>query len=379
MSQKELQRVAVISQCVQGKPGVCQSRGAARSNASTCQTTQSAYRQGSAAALAHASRGRPSHRRLPQRVRDRILQLARTTYAGFNDHHLCEKLTEQEGFSLGRETLRRLLRSARASARPANVALPLIASAVCASLAKANSCNSTASPHDWLEGRGPQPHRSGHSRRRYRQNPRRPVLYRRKPPEGYFHLLQSLLRRYGVPARLLRRSHGIFVRNDDHWTVEEELAGQRQPTQFGRALATTRHHLHRRHSLPRPRAASNVSGACCKIASPANCAWPRPAIWIRPTGSCTSFIADYNRRFARAPRETEQSLAPRSRGSRPHLLLRPRTHRQQRQRRAMGRPSLPDPAPAQALQLRRSKSPALAELSKDGSRIYYGDTSLEHT
>jgi transposase len=67
---------------------------------------------GGEAALAHASRGRPSHRRLPQRVRDRILQLARTTYAGFNDHHLCEKLVEQEGLSLGRETLRRLLRSA---------------------------------------------------------------------------------------------------------------------------------------------------------------------------------------------------------------------------------------------------------------------------
>src|ERR1700682_6455694 len=81
LSQKELQRVAVISSCLKGN-------------------------------LAHASRGRPSHRRLPQRVRDRILHLARTTYAGFNDHHLCEKLCEVEGFSLGRETLRRLLRSA---------------------------------------------------------------------------------------------------------------------------------------------------------------------------------------------------------------------------------------------------------------------------
>jgi hypothetical protein len=34
----------------------------------------------------------------------------RSTYAGFNDHHLCEKLVEREGFSLSRETLRRLLR-----------------------------------------------------------------------------------------------------------------------------------------------------------------------------------------------------------------------------------------------------------------------------
>ena len=37
-----------------------------------------------------------------------ILHWARTTYAGFNDLHLCEKLGELEGFSFGRETLRRI-------------------------------------------------------------------------------------------------------------------------------------------------------------------------------------------------------------------------------------------------------------------------------
>jgi hypothetical protein len=43
-------------------------------------------------------------------MRDRMLHLARTRYVGFNDHHLGEKLGELEGISLGRETLRRLLR-----------------------------------------------------------------------------------------------------------------------------------------------------------------------------------------------------------------------------------------------------------------------------
>src|SRR5882757_1115025 len=62
-----------------------------------------------------AARARPAatgvcQSRLPVRMRDRILHLARTRYVGFNDHHLCEKLREVEGCSLGRETLRRLLR-----------------------------------------------------------------------------------------------------------------------------------------------------------------------------------------------------------------------------------------------------------------------------
>ena len=40
-----------------------------------------------------------------------------------------------------------------------------------------------------------------------------------------------------MPTAFYGDRSGIFVRHDDHWTVEEELAGKRQPTQFGRALA----------------------------------------------------------------------------------------------------------------------------------------------
>src|SRR5260370_25607313 len=80
---------------------------------------------------AHAGRGRPSHRRLPQPVRERIVQLARGTYAGFNDHHLCEKLVEHEGFSLSRETFAACCAST-ASAPLESAVLPLIASAGCA-------------------------------------------------------------------------------------------------------------------------------------------------------------------------------------------------------------------------------------------------------
>jgi hypothetical protein len=80
LSPKELQRVAVVSKCVKGK-------------------------------LAHANRGRRSHRRLPDTLRERIGRLARNALPGFNDYHLCEKLVERESFSLRREPLRRLLPS----------------------------------------------------------------------------------------------------------------------------------------------------------------------------------------------------------------------------------------------------------------------------
>src|SRR5271155_4541384 len=118
LSQKELQRVAVISSCSKGDLACARAAELLDLTPRHVKRLNARYRLGSAAALAHASRGRPSPRRLPERTRARILALARTRYAGFNDHHLCEKLCEVEGLSVGRETLRRLLRAAGIGSPP---------------------------------------------------------------------------------------------------------------------------------------------------------------------------------------------------------------------------------------------------------------------
>src|SRR4249920_3084491 len=112
VSQKELQRVAVISACIKGEVACARAAELLCLSVRQIKRLRKRMREDGEAALAHASRGRPSPRRLPARMRRSILRLARTTYAGFNDHHLCEKLCEVEGFSLSRETLRRLLREA---------------------------------------------------------------------------------------------------------------------------------------------------------------------------------------------------------------------------------------------------------------------------
>src|SRR5450759_2792088 len=143
LSQKELQRVAVISSCVKGDLACARAASLLNLTPRHVKRLKSRLRQGGEAALAHASRGRPSHRRLPQRVRDRILHLARTTYAGFNDHHLCEKLCEVEA-SHSAVRLSAVCCARPGSARPASVALPPIASAASHALAKARCCCSTA-------------------------------------------------------------------------------------------------------------------------------------------------------------------------------------------------------------------------------------------
>jgi transposase len=307
LSAKELQRVSVISSCVKGNLACARAAKLLDLTPRHVKRLKARLRLGGAAALAHANRGRPSPRRLPEPVRQRILRLARTTYAGFNDHHLCEKLTEQEGFSLSRETLRRLLRAAglgpprkrRApahrqrrvrSARPGEIVLL------------------DGSPHDWLQGRGPRLTALG-----FQDDATGKILaagfFPAETTEGYFHLLRRLLSRFGVPVALYGDRHGIFVRNDDHWSVEEQLAGKREPTQFGRALEQLGITYIAAHS---PQAKGRVERLWGVLQD-------RLVSELRLAGACDldsanqllrRFIADYNRRFARVARDTEIAWRP---------------------------------------------------------------------
>ena len=54
--------------------------------------------------------------------------------------------------------------------------------------------------------------------------------------EGYLWLLRQIVTRYGIPISIYQDRHGSLKRNDDHWSIEEELAGRQEPTQVGQAL-----------------------------------------------------------------------------------------------------------------------------------------------
>ena len=234
LSQKELQRVAVLSRCVKGNLACARAAELLDLTPRQVKRLKARYRQGGGAALAHASRGRPSPRRLPEPVRQRILRLARTRYGGFNDHHLCEKLGEVEGFSLSRETLRRLLRAAGIGS-PRKRRAPAHRQRRLRAAREGEIVLLDGSPHDWLQARGPLLTALG-----FQDDATSKILeaefFPAETTAGYFRLLLRLLRRYGIPLACYGDHHSIFVRNDDHWTVEEQLAGRRQPTQFGRAL-----------------------------------------------------------------------------------------------------------------------------------------------
>jgi len=200
--------------------------------------------------LVHGNTGRPKPWALSTEARQQVLQLAQTRYAGFNYPHLRQKLVEQEGFCLSRETLRRLLREA-----------------------------GLASPQK-----------------------RRSRLYRaRRPRRSCLGLMASNSTKPPTPpdisARSTKWSLNTACRSPSIATVTASFSatihtgrwpknspdGSSQP----RSDARSRNSESSRSRLihPKPRAASNVSGEPFRTASPANCASPAPPPASRPISS----------------------------------------------------------------------------------------------
>jgi transposase len=307
LSQKELQRVSVISACIKRDMACARAAALLCLSVRQIKRLKKRMREDGEAALAHANRGRLSHRRLPGAVRTKIVQLARGTYAGFNDHHLHEKLVEREGFSLSRETLRRLLRN-NGIGSPRKRRAPAHRQRRLRSARLGELVQLDGSPHDWLEGRGPRL-----TALSMQDDATGKILAAQFFPSettfGYLCLLRQLLRRHGVPLAFYGDHSGVFVRNDDCWTVDEQLAGKRQPTQFGRALEQlgvtfiaanspqAKGRVERLWGVLQDRLSSELRLAQAADIDSANAVLRK-------------FIADYNRRFARRPRDTETAWRP---------------------------------------------------------------------
>jgi transposase len=188
-----------------------------------------------ARAFMHGNRGRPSPHRLGEELRARVIELGAGRYAACNDSHLQELLCRNEGLLLSRASVRRLRRQAgqkpkqrrrpprhrsRRDRRPQEGVLLQV----------------DGSPHHWF-GRD-QPASTLLAAIDDATGKVVAALFReQEDAQGYFLLLGQVLRSLGIPLELYHDRHGIFQENSKRpWTLAEELAGKREPTQFGRAL-----------------------------------------------------------------------------------------------------------------------------------------------
>jgi len=298
MSRKDVPRAGLLKAALAGK--ITNAQGALAMHVSVRQFQRVKVRFAAAGArgLLHRLRGRPSPRRLAAEVRTPAATLLQTTYAGLNDCHATEKLQEVGGLQLSRSSVRRLRRALglppkrRRRARPGRTRRT--PEAQMGALVQLD-----ASPFAWLEDRGPTLALHGAIDDATGTGL---ALYFRPTEDlhGYATLLQQLCTTYGLPLALYGDHLGVFVRNDPHWTLEEELRGTQDPTHFGRILQEVGIGYIAAHS---PQAKGRIERFWQTLQD-------RLVSELRLRGICTpeaanaflpAFLADLNPRFARAP------------------------------------------------------------------------------
>jgi hypothetical protein len=234
MTEREWKRLDVLKRLEAGRLTVGEAAQVLGLGERQVQRLREAVEERGRAAMVHGNTGRAPANRAPEEVRRRVVHLMRTKYAGFNDQHFTEKLVA-EGIVLSRPTVQRILRAAGIGAarkrrppkhrrrrdRKPQAGLMLLWD---------------GSRHDWLEGRGPVLCLMGAIDDATGEFLPGAHFVEQECAAGYLRVLHAIAQEKGLPHSAYGDRHGALTRTDDNWTLEEELRGEQDLTQVGRAL-----------------------------------------------------------------------------------------------------------------------------------------------
>src|SRR5215510_9744861 len=183
--------------------------------------------------VVHGNRGRPCKHKTKEKDVRRVVELAKGKYLGFNDHHLTEKLAEQEKLEISREKVRQILRCAGIASlrkRRGNKHR----SRRERKAAEGMMLQVDGSPHDWLEGRGPALCLIG-AIDDATGKVVGAMFVEAESSWAYFRLFSEIFNQHGLPQSIYADRHSIFW-TDREPTLEEQLKNQRPSTEVGRGL-----------------------------------------------------------------------------------------------------------------------------------------------
>ncbi len=299
MTMAEVDRAAVVLAVVEKR--LTQREAAARLGLGVRQVKRLAkrHRERGAAGMASGHRGRRPNNALDEAVRRAVLSLVRERYPDFGPTFAAEKLAEEHGLAVSRETLRKWMSEAGLwrpkGRRKARVHQSRPRRARVGELVQVDG-----SPRDWFEGRGPRC-----TLIVFIDDATSRLLALRfvaaETTEAYMETLRGHLAEHGRPVALYSDRYSVFRVN--------RQGGEDAPTQFTRALLTL--DIEPIHAGT-PQAKGRVERANLTLQD-------RLVKELRLRGVdgmeaanayLPEFVAEHNRRFAVAPREAEDAHRP---------------------------------------------------------------------
>ena len=260
-----------------------------------------AYLRDGPTGLVSKKRGRPSNRRLDERLRQRALELVAARYTDFGPTLAQEKLSELHALSVSVETLRKWMVSAGLwtprSKRQRRVQQPRRRRECLGELVQIDGCD-----HEWFEQRGPRcvllvfvdDASSRLMELRFCAS---------ESTFEYFTSTRRYLQRHGKPVAFYSDKAGIFRVN------AKQPKGGDGYTQFGRAMS----------ELNIDVICANTPAAKGRVERAHLTLQDRLVKELRLRGICTieqgneflpEFMRDYDRRFAREPRNAHDAHRP---------------------------------------------------------------------
>ena len=295
---KEVNRLKVLQGYMDGKIGIEEaSRILKRRPRSVYRMVSKVRRKGPEGVL-HGNRNKVSPRRVPDSLRKKLIAFAQGKYRDINDTHLCEILSEAEGIVIGRETLRGILRKGGIPSKR-KLKRRKYRSRRERKEAFGMMLQIDASPHDWLEGRGPwltlmgaKDDATGYVWAHFEEA---------ETTWGYLDLMGEVITTHGVPLSLYADRHSIFHTTREP-TIIEQLKNLIPLTQFGRAMEELGISVIKAWT---PQAKGRIERQWATFQD-------RLVVALRLAGAKTleqarevlkSFLKDYNQRFCVVPKQ----------------------------------------------------------------------------
>jgi hypothetical protein len=227
MSERDLQRIEVLSRVVDGRMTIVSAARVLALSERQVRRLPERLSTNGAASIRHKAIGRPSNNRIGDGVRDYAVAIVRERYADFGPTLAAEKLAERDGLTVSRETLRQWMTEAgiwlsRKQRRTFHQ--PRLRREAYGELVQIDG-----SDHRWFEDRGDPctllvliDDATGKLMRLR--------FVRSESAFSYFEALELYLKDHGAPIAFYSDKHSVFR------VAKKDAKGGQGMTQFGRAL-----------------------------------------------------------------------------------------------------------------------------------------------